>query len=100
MSKKSMLLLQAAACLGKVYRDTFDSDYRRREEVRRNNERNRKPMSDHFEQMSDHFKRIAEKEVRKQDNERRLRKFTVNGNEIEAYSRKDAIKRLKHIGLL
>ena len=93
MNEKSMLLLQATAYLGEVYRDLFDSDYRRREEVRRANERNRK-------RMSDHFKRIAEKEVRKQDNERRLRKFTVNGNEIEAYSRKDAIKRLKHIGLL
>lgn len=35
MSEKSMLLLQASAYLGEVYRDIFDSDYRRREEVRR-----------------------------------------------------------------
>ena len=93
MSEKGMLLLQAAASLGEVYRDVFDPDYRKRKEVKRENERNR-------ERMRDHFKRIAEREVMRQDKERSLRKFTVNGNEIEAYSRKDAIKRLKHKGLL
>lgn len=93
MSEKGMFLLQAADAFGEVYKDIFDPDYRRREEARRAHERNR-------ERMSAHFKRIAEKEVMRQDNERKPRKFTVNGHEIEAYSRKDAIKKLKHKGLL
>lgn len=44
-------------------------------------------------------KRFAEIN-RKRFGERPLRKFVIKGHEIEAYSRKDAIVKLKHRGLL
>lgn len=45
------------------------------------------------------IKRIAEVN-RKRFSEKPLSKFVIKGHEIEAYSRKDAIVKLKHRGLL
>lgn len=45
------------------------------------------------------MKRIAELN-KKRYGEKPLSKFVINGHEIEAYSRKDAITKLKHRGLL
>lgn len=62
------------------------------ERVRRNNEEHRK-------QKEANAKRVAEMN-RKRFGERPLFKFVIKGHEIEAYSRKDAIVKLKHKGLL
>ena len=62
------------------------------ERVRRKNEEHRK-------RKEVNAKRVAEIK-QKRFGERPLFKFVIKGHEIEACSRKDAIVRLKHKGLL
>lgn len=90
MSKHGMLfLLQAAAALGSVY--DMDSPYHR-ERVRRENEKGNKMKETRI-------RNIAEKKLNDL-RARQLHKFKVKGHEIEAYSRKDAIIKLKHTGII
>ena len=91
MSNKSLLLLQAAAALGAVYNSPGDIFYRR-ERVRHENEEARK-------RKDARAKEIANKKLQNLQ-ARQLHKFIIKGHEIEAYSRKDAIVKLKHKGLL
>lgn len=90
MSKFGMLFLsQAAAALGSVY----DMDYPyHRERIRRENEKNNKMKESRI-------RNIAEKKLNDL-RARQLHKFKIKGHEIEAYSRKDAIIKLKHIGII
>lgn len=90
MSKYGMLfLLQAAAALGSVY----DMDYPyHRGRIRRENKKNNKMKEARI-------RNIAEKKLNDL-RARQLHKFKIKGHEIEAYSRKDAIVKLKHIGII
>lgn len=90
MSKFGMLfLLQAAAAVGTVY--DINNPYRR-ERIRRENEKNNKMKETRI-------RNIAEKKLN-DSRARQLHKFKIKGHEIEAYSRKDAIIKLKHIGII
>jgi len=91
MSAKGLFLLQMAAAMVSVYYDDVYSPCHR-ERVRRENEEHRK-------RKEANAKRVAEIN-RKRFGERPLSKFVIKGHEIEAYSRKDAIVKLKHKGLL
>lgn len=89
MKTKELLLLQMAAEMASVY-DMHNPYYKER--VRRENEGHRK-------QKETNAKRVAEMN-RKRFGEKPVSKFIIKGHEIEAYSRKDAIVKLKHKGLL
>lgn len=90
MSKFGMLLLsQAAVALGSVH----DMDYPyHRERIRRENEKSNKMKESRI-------RNIAERKLNDL-RARQLHKFKIKGHEIEAYSRKDAIIKLKHIGAI
>lgn len=87
MSIKGLFLLQMAAAMTSV-----DDVYYHKERVRRENEEHRK-------RKEANAKRVAEIN-KKSSGERPLFKFVIKGHEIEACSRKDAIVKLKHKGLL
>ena len=89
MNTKRLFLLQMAAAMTSV--DDVYSPYNQ-ERIRRKNEEHRK-------RKEANAKRVAEMN-RKRFGERPLFKFVIKGYEIEAYSRKDAIVKLKHKGLL
>lgn len=89
MSTKGLFLLQMAAAMA-VVDDVYNPYHEER--VRRENEEHRK-------RKEANIKRVAEIN-RKRFGERPLSKFVFKGHEIEAYSRKDAIVKLKHKGLL
>ena len=89
MSIKGLLLLQMAAAMTSV--DDVYNPYHQ-ERVRRENEEHRK-------RKESNVKRMAEIN-RKRFGEKPLSKFVIKGYEIEAYSRKDAIVKLKHKGLI
>lgn len=89
MSTKGLLLLQMAEAMVSI--DHVYSPYHR-ERVRRENEEHRKRKKANIQ-------RIAEMN-RKRFGEKPMSKFVIKGHEVEAYSRKDAIIKLKHKGLL
>lgn len=89
MSTKGLFFLKMAAAMTSV--DDVYNPYHQ-ERVRRENEEHRK-------QKEANSKRVAEMN-RKRFGERPLSKFVIKGYEIEARSRKDAIVKLKHKGLL
>lgn len=89
MNAKGLFLLQMAEAMASV--DDVHNPYHQ-ERVRRENEEYRK-------RKEANTKRIAEIN-KKRFGERPLFKFVIKGHEIEAYSRKDAIVKLKHEGLL
>lgn len=89
MSTKGLFLLQMAAAMTSV--DDVYNPYHQ-ERVRCENEEHRK-------RKEANAKRVAEMN-RKRFGEKPLSKFVIKGYEIEAYSRKDAIVKLKHKGLL
>ena len=89
MSTKVLFLLQMAAAMFSV--DDVHNPYHQ-ERVRRENEEHRK-------RKEVNAKRVAEIN-KKRFGERPLFKFVIKGHEIEAYSRKDAIAKLKHKGLI
>lgn len=89
MSTKGLLLLQMAAAIASV--DDAYNPYRR-ERIRRKNEEYRKRKKANAQRMAEiNKKRFGEKPVSK---------FIIKDHEVEAYSRKDAIIKLKHRGLL
>lgn len=89
MSEKGLFLLRAVAEMASVY-DVYGLS--RQERVRRENEEHRKRKKANAQRMAEsNRKRFGEKPVSK---------FTIKGHEIEAYSRKDAIIKLKHKGLI
>lgn len=90
MSTKGLSLLRAFAEMVSVYDDVYNPYHQER--VRRENEERRK-------RKKANAKRVAESN-RKRFGERPISKFTIKGHEVEAYSRKDAIVKLKHQGLL
>lgn len=89
MSIKGLFLLQMAAAMTSV--DDVYNHYHQ-ERVRRENEEHRKRKEANAQRMAEMN--------RKRFGERPLSRFAIKGNEIEAYSRKDAIVKLKHKGLL
>lgn len=89
MNARGLLLLRMAAAMISV--DDVYNPYNQ-ERVRRENEEHRK-------RKEANAKRVAEIN-RKRFGERPLSRFVIKGHEIEAYSRKDAIVKLKHKGLL
>lgn len=89
MSTKGLFLLQMAAAMFPVA-DVYNPYHQER--VRRENEEHRK-------RKESNAKRMAEIN-RKRFGEKPLSKFVIKGYEIEAYSRKDAIVKLKHKGLI
>lgn len=89
MNKKELLLLQMAEAMASVY-DVHNPYHQER--VRRENEEHRK-------RKEINAKRVAEIN-KKRFGERPLFKFVIKGHEIEACSRKDAIVKLKHQGLI
>ena len=89
MNKNGLYLLQVYAAITLV--DDVYNPYHQ-ERIRRENEEHRK-------RKETNVKRVAEIN-RKRFGERHLSKFVVKGHEIEAYSRKDAIVKLKHKGLI
>ena len=90
MSTRSLSLLLAAATMASVYDDVYNPYHAER--VRRLNK-------EHHERKKANIKRMAEIN-RKRFGERPLYRFVIKGHEIEAYSRKDAIVKLKHKGLI
>lgn len=90
MEKKSLLLLQACVQFGVLYDDAFNP-YHRERTKRQDEERLKKKRAN--------MKRIAEINKRR-FGERPLSRFVIKGHEIEACSRKDAIVKLRHKGLL
>ena len=74
--------------------DSIDDVYNpyHKERVRRENEEHRK-------RKKANAKRMAEAN-RKRFGEKPISKFIIKGHEIEAYSRKDAIIKLRHQGLI
>lgn len=89
MSIKGLLLLQMAAVMTSV--DDAHNPYHQ-EHIRRKNEEHRKRKKANAQRMAEiNKKRFGEKPVSK---------FIIKGHEVEAYSRKDAIIKLKHRGLL
>ena len=89
MKTRASFLLYAAA-MATAYDDVYNP-YHRARVMRLNKE--------HRERKEANIKRMAEID-RKRFGERPLSKFSIKGHEIEAYSRKDAIVKLKHKGLL
>lgn len=89
MNSKGLFLLQMAAAIASA--DDVYNPYRQ-EHVRRNNEEHRK-------RKEANAKRVAEIN-RKRFGKKPMSKFIIKGHEIEAYSRKDAIAKLKHRDLL
>lgn len=89
MSTKGLFLLQMAAAMVSV--DDAHNPYHK-ERVRRENEEHRK-------RKEVNAKRVAETN-KKRFGERPLFKFVIKGHEIEACSRRDAIVKLKHQGLI
>lgn len=89
MKTKELLLLQMAAEMASVY-DMHNPYYKER--VRREN-------GEHRKRKEANAKRVAEIN-RKRFGEKPLSRFVIKGREIEACSRKDAIVKLKHKGLL
>ena len=89
MSTKGLFFLQMAAAM-----TSFDDVYNpyHQERVRRENEEHRKRKEANIKRMAEINK--------KRFGERPLFKFVIKGHEIEACSRKDAIAKLKHKGLL
>lgn len=85
MNSKGLFLLQMAL----VY-DMYNPYHQER--VRRKNEEHRKQKEANAKRMG--------KINRKRFGEKPLFKFVIKGHEIEAYSRKDAIVKLKHKGLI
>ena len=90
MSTNGLLLLQMAAEITSVVDDMYNSYNQGR--VRRENEEHRKRKEVNAKRMGEiNRKRFGEKP---------LSKYVIKGHEIEAYSRKDAIVKLKHKGLI
>jgi len=89
MSTKGLLLLQMAEAMVSI--DHVYNPYHQ-ERVRRENE-------EHCKRKKANIQRIAEMN-RKRFGEKPMSKFVIKGHEVEAYSRKDAIIKLKHQGLL
>ena len=89
MSTKGLFLLQMAASMVSV--DDVHNPYHQ-ERVRRENEEHRKRKEANAKRMVGINK--------KRFGERPLFKFVIKGHEIEACSRKDAIAKLKHKGLI
>ena len=89
MSVERLFLLQMIEAMTSV--DDVYNPYHQ-ERVRRENEEHRK-------QKEANAKRMAEIN-RKRFGEKPVSKFIIKGHEIEAYSRKDAISKLKHKGLI
>ena len=89
MNKKELLLLQMATAMASVY-DVHNPYHQER--VRCENE-------EHCKRKEANAERVAEMN-KKRFSEKPLSKFVIKGHEIEAYSRKDAIVKLKHKGLI
>ena len=89
MNTKELFLLQIAAAMASV--DDVHNPYHQ-ECVRRENKKHRK-------RKEVNAKRVAEIN-KKRSGERPLFKFVIKGHEIEACSRKDALVKLKHKGLI
>ena len=89
MNTKGLFLLQMAAAMVSV--DDAHNPYHK-ERVRRENEECRK-------RKEANAKRVAEAN-KKRFGEKPTSKFVIKGHEIEACSRKDAIAKLKHKGLI
>ena len=89
MSERVSSLLLMAIAMASI--DDVYNPYHQ-ERVRRENEEHRK-------RKESNAKRMAEIN-RKRFGEKPLSKFVIKGYEIEAYSRKDAIVKLKHKGLI
>lgn len=89
MNKKELFLLQIAAEMASI--DDVYNPYHQ-ERVRRENKEYRK-------RKEANAKRIAEIN-RKRFGEKPLSKFIIKGHKIEAYSRRDAIVKLKYKGLI
>ena len=87
MNAKGLFLLQMAAAMTSI-----DDVYNHKERVKRENEKHRK-------RKEANAKRVAEIN-KKRFGEKQLSKFVIKGHEIEAYSRKDAIVKLKHKELI
>ena len=87
MNAKGLFLLQMAAAMTSI-----DDVYNHKERVKRENEKHRK-------RKEANAKRVAETN-KKRFGEKQLSKFVIKGHEIEAYSRKDAIVKLKHKELI
>ena len=89
MNAKGLSLLQMVAAVTSV--DDMYNPYHQ-ERIRFENEEHRKQKEANAKRMADiNRNRFGEKP---------LSKFVIKGHEIEAYSRKDAIVKLKHKGLL
>lgn len=89
MSTKELLLLHMTAAMALV--DDVYNPYHQKRVMQENEE--------HRKRKEANAKRVAEIN-RKRFGEKPLLKFVIKGHEIEAYSRKDAIVKLKHKGLL
>lgn len=89
MNTNRLFLLQMAAAMASV--DGVHNPYHQ-ERVRRENEEHRKRKKANAKRMAEmNRKRFVEKPISK---------FIIKGHEIEAYSRKDAIIKLRHKGLI
>ena len=89
MNTKGLFLLQMAAAMASV--DDIHNPYHQ-ECVRRENEEHRKRKKANAKRMVEaNKKRFGEKPISK---------FVIKGHEIEAYSRKDAIIKLRYKGLI
>lgn len=89
MSTEGLLLLKMAEAMISI--DYVYNPYHQ-ERVRRENEEHRKRKKANIQRMAEmNRKRFGEKP---------MSKFVIKGHEVEAYSRKDAIIKLKHQGLL
>ena len=89
MITKRLFLLQMAAAMASVC-DIHNPYHQERVRCKNEEHRKRKEVN---------AKRVAEVN-KKSFGERPLFKFVIKGHEIEACSRKDAIVKLKHKGLL
>ena len=89
MNTDRLFLLQMTAAMALV--DDVHNPYHQ-ERVRIENEEHRK-------RKEAHAKRIAEAN-KTRFGEKLTSKFIIKGHEIEAYSRKDAITKLRHKGLI
>ena len=90
MSTNGLLLLQMAAAITSAVDDVYNPYHQER--VRREND-------EHCKRKETNAKRVAGIN-KKRFGERPLFKFVIRGYEIEACSRKDAIVKLKHKGLI
>ena len=89
MNTDRLFLLKMAAAMASV--DDVDNLYHK-ERIKRDNEERRK-------RKEANVKRIAEAN-KKRFGEKPMSKFIIKGHEIEARSRKDAIIKLRHKGLI